>query len=76
MNTVESMPDRPLRAPDIAAIAAADGIEAVEPVAFRSDMGGIVAIGLGTEFGNYLVRYFPDRRVWDIVDMWPRGRKG
>jgi hypothetical protein len=75
MNQIEPMPARPLRAPDIAAMAAADGIRAVEPVAFNSDMGGIVAVKLGTGFGICLVRYFPDRRVWNIVDMWPRERE-
>jgi len=75
MNTIESMPRRPLTDSEVDALAAADGIEAVEAVAFISGTRKAIAVGLVHESENVLVGYHPERYVWEVVERWDRERE-
>lgn len=66
------MPRRPLTDSEVTALAAADGIEAVEAVAVLPDTGEVVAVGLVTESDNVLVGHHPERCRWEVVERWDR----
>jgi len=75
MRTIESMPRRPLTDSEVDALAAADGIEAVEAVFHRPSTKEIIAVGLVHESENVLVGYHPEQYVWEVVERWDRERE-
>ena len=72
MRTIESMPDRPLTDSEVTALAAADGIEAVEAVFHRPVTEEIFALRLVNESDKVLVGYHPERCRWEVVERWDR----
>lgn len=75
MNTIESMPDRPLTVSELDALAAADGIEAVTTVTLLPDTRDVVIVGLANESDEVLVGYHPERREWEVLERWDRERE-
>jgi len=75
MNTVESMPARPLTASEVDALAAADGIEAVNAVTLLPGTREVVIVGLANESDEILVGYVPERCEWEILERWDRERE-
>jgi hypothetical protein len=72
MNTIESMPNRPLTASELTALEDADGIEAVEAVFHRPSTKEIIAVGLVHESDRVLIGYHPERSRWEVVDRRDR----
>ena len=75
MEVINSLPSRPLSTAEVAALADAEGIEAVEAAACHPATGEVVAVGLIKESGKVFVGYHSERCRWEVIRRWGRERE-
>ena len=67
MGVVESLPGRPLKPSEVAALAEADGIEAAEPVVYRGDPPGVECVILIKDGQAHTLGWHPRRGGWEVI---------
>lgn len=72
MTVADALPNRPLTAAEITALADADGIGGAEPVAHDAETGGVVCVALAVGDRLLTVGWHPERREWEVIDRRDR----
>jgi len=67
MGVVESLPGRPLKPSEVAALAGADGIEAAEPVVYQGDPPWVVCIIAISDGQAHTLGWHPRRGVREAI---------